>query len=204
MECGFSEHFLIPCATPAYSSFYESLPPVFVGPIHQMAPLVELISHEMSRSFAEEGVTMPPWRASRAIMSKWAPQKATDRLPSEAASPRGASFTSSTELEKHTLLAHKRESGVEKGEAPSAAPDERRSSTGSFQPCEKSAGPCERSYMGNSTNVGSLGTVPAADGTRTAGVRAAQARHLRRSSGGSSPALSIKVGFDFPGHRPGK
>lgn len=200
VETAFSEHFLIPCATPAYDSFYENLPAVFVGPIHQMAPLVELISNEMSRSFAEAGVTMPPWRGCRAIMSKWAPQKATDRLPSEAASPRGASLNSSAELQKSpTQSAHKSDSGVERGAAPSGR-EERRGSTVSFQPCGKIAGPCERSTMGASTNVGSLGMIPAADGMKTGVVRAAQSRHLRCSSGGSSPALSIKVGFDFPGH----
>jgi PDDEXK-like family of unknown function len=205
VEVNFREHFLIPCATAAYSSFYENLPTVFVGPLHRMAPLVELVSHEMSRSFADTGVTMPPWRGSRAIMSKWAPQKATDRLPSEAVSPRGASLTSSSELEMPAAaVVRKSEPGVLKGRAPSAETEVRRGSTGSFQPHQEIAGPCERSTMGNVTNVGSLGAVPALEGTRRAGARPAQARHLRCCSGGSSPALSIKVGFDFPGHQMGK
>lgn len=204
VECGFSEHFLIPCATPAYSSFYENLPSVFVGPIQRMAPLVELIVHEMSRSFAEEGITMPPWRASKAIMSKWAPQKATDRLPSEAASPRGASGASSTELEKPPAIAHKSASGAEEREHTSAEPDERRGSTGRIARCGTVAGHGARIPLGNTTTVGSLGTVHAVDVTRAPGSRPSQARHLRCISGCGSPALSIKVGFDSPGHRMGK
>ena len=204
VECGFSEHFLIPCATHAYSKLYENLPSVFVGPIQQMAPLVELIVHEMSKSFAEKGITMPPWRGCRAIMSKWAPQKATDRLPSEAASPRAESAASSSELDTPPALGHQSASGAVDRENTSAGPDDRRGTTGSVPCYEKLVGPGTRKPSGKSTTVGLLAPVCAVDVTKASGLRATPAGHLRHSRGCRSPTWSIKVGFDSPGHKAGK
>lgn len=91
VECAFDSHFRIPCATSAYQELLSHVPEVFVGPLQRMLPLVDLMTQELSRSFASAGITMPPWRSARSVMSKWAPQKATDRLPSEAgASPKSA------------------------------------------------------------------------------------------------------------------
>ena len=62
-----------------------------MGTVAHMLPLVEVVTHELAAAFAEAGVTMPPWRSARSVMSKWAPQRATDRLPSSGgASPTAA------------------------------------------------------------------------------------------------------------------
>lgn len=168
-----------------------------------MAPVVELITHEMSKAFAEAGVTMPPWRGSRAVMSKWAPQKATDLLPSEAASPQAASLRSSTDMEK-PLMAYQSNASTDKAHAASAGPELHKVTAGSLQATEQSTGPSERGSAANTMTVGSLGgALPSQDLKRTS-ARGDQARHLRHTSGGSSPALSVKMGFDFPGQRVGK
>jgi hypothetical protein len=88
VECAFRSHFCIPCATKAYLAILERVPEIFVGTASHMLPLVEIVTHELARAFAENGITMPPWRSAQSVMSKWSPQRATDRLPSSAeASP---------------------------------------------------------------------------------------------------------------------
>jgi uncharacterized protein (TIGR01615 family) len=97
IECAFSSHFRIPCATKAYLALLDTVPEVFVGSLARMLPLVDLMTRELARSFADMGVTMPPWRSARSVMSKWAPQKATDRMPSGTSSPRSGTKLPSLE-----------------------------------------------------------------------------------------------------------
>jgi hypothetical protein len=156
-----------------------------------MSPLVELISQEMARSFSESGITMPPWRASKAIMSKWAPQRAVDKLPSEAASPRAGSLTALAELEKPVHLSQKIDSSSRKGTV--------------IDRCgmvDTGAGTCQRQCDARRPaehGIGLPGQIAAVE--RPASVLVAQPRHLRRSSRSSSPVLSVKVGFEFPGQQ---
>jgi hypothetical protein len=91
VECAFRSHFCIPCATKPYLAILERVPDIFVGTASQMLPLVEIVTHELARAFSENGITMPPWRSAQSVMSKWSPQRATDRLPSSGgASPQMA------------------------------------------------------------------------------------------------------------------
>eukprot|EP00892_Ulva_mutabilis_P000211 jgi/Ulvmu1/10190/UM006_0146.1 len=189
VECGFHDHFRIPCATRAYSKLFDQLPAVYVGTVQNMSPLVELISHEMSRSFLEKGVTMPPWRGARALMSKWSPQRSIDRLPGQA-SPRSRSTPmSSAEVAAADTSVQRKVSAVAEARVDTAA---------EHRPVSAS----DRSEAAR-TDIGALAR-PVGCPDRPSSMRATSTWHLRQGSracSGGSPVLSVKLGFDFPAAR---
>lgn len=188
VECGFHDHFRIPCATRAYSKLFDQLPGVYVGTVQNMSPLVELISHEMSRSFLEKGVTMPPWRGARALMSKWSPQRSVDRLPGQV-SPRSRSTPiSSAEvaLPDTDLGMRPNVSAVAEARVDGAAG-------------HRTSGTSERGES-TRTEIGALAR-PVGCADRPSSLRTTSTWHLRRGAPpcrGGSPVLSVKLGFDFP------
>ena len=57
-----------------------------------LAQLVNLLCTEMSLAFQERGLSLPPWRQGKSLLSKWLPSKARDLDMSSPASgsPRAA------------------------------------------------------------------------------------------------------------------
>jgi hypothetical protein len=47
------------------------LPPVVVGTAAHLKPLVQLLCAEMSLAFEQHGLSLPPWRQSKSVLSKW-------------------------------------------------------------------------------------------------------------------------------------
>lgn len=189
VECGFHDHFRIPCATAAYSKLFDQLPAIYVGTTENMSPLVDVISREMARSFLEKGVTMPPWRGAKALMSKWMPQRAIDRLPGQA-SPRSRSTPFTSGEIARTVV----DDAVQR--TVSAVAEARVDAVG----VNRTAGASDRGEAGR-TEIGALPRhVGCAE--RSSSIRSASTWHLRHSTaccGGGSPVLSVKLGFDFPG-----
>lgn len=91
VEPHFREQFEISHATPRYTGLLNLLPLVMVGTAAQLAPLVQLLCSEMSLAFEEWGLSLPPWRQSKSLLSKWLPSKARDYDLSPYSSPRAAS-----------------------------------------------------------------------------------------------------------------
>lgn len=52
------------------------LPAEFVGTPACLVPLVQLMCAEMGASFSTRGLTCPPWRHAKSLLSKWLPSKA--------------------------------------------------------------------------------------------------------------------------------
>jgi uncharacterized protein (TIGR01615 family) len=182
VECAFRDHFRIPCDSPEYASLLTAVPAVYVGSAGAMAPIVELVTHEMARAFAERGLTMPPWRSARSMMSKWAPQRATDRLP-QCDAPRGRSVS------------------------PAAANESSNGGTGPLASARCGGGGDPRAQAAqvavDAAPRGDAGALPRAVRRWSAG-RTGQSllgHDHHKPFGGGSPVLSVKVGFDFP--RPG-
>lgn len=95
VDPNFREQFAIPQPTPSFAAILASVPEVFVGTSVRLLPVVELICTEMASSFRERGLTIPPWRAPSAMMSKWLPAKvkdiSVDPSAAEGGSPREVS-----------------------------------------------------------------------------------------------------------------
>ena len=66
----FREQFEISHPTPRYSGLLAMLPSVMVGTAAQLTPLVQLLCAEMSLAFEQHGLSLPPWRQSKSILSK--------------------------------------------------------------------------------------------------------------------------------------
>lgn len=66
----FREQFEISHPTPRYSGLLSMLPSVLVGTAEQLTPLVQLLCSEMSLAFEQHGLSLPPWRQSKSLLSK--------------------------------------------------------------------------------------------------------------------------------------
>ena len=98
VDCHFKDQFRIGQHTQQYQQVLTCLPEVFVGSATRLAPLVELLCSEMALAFKERGVTCPPWRQPRSMISKWLPAKAQDHSVgrSSAASSQAKSSSASS------------------------------------------------------------------------------------------------------------
>ncbi|KAL4431017.1 hypothetical protein ABPG75_006273 [Micractinium tetrahymenae] len=91
VEPHFREQFEISHPTPRYSGLLALLPAVLVASAEQITALVQLLCAEMSLAFEHHGLSLPPWRQSKSLLSKWLPSKARDYDLSPYASPRANS-----------------------------------------------------------------------------------------------------------------
>ena len=105
INCHFKDQFKIGQHTLQYQQVLDCLPDLFVGSANRLVPLVELLCSEMALAFKESGVTCPPWRQPRSMISKWLPTKAEDTLIgrsstgiSQATSCRSSSISSDNKL----------------------------------------------------------------------------------------------------------
>lgn len=89
VDPAFRDHFQIPHPTRLYQQLLAGVPAEFVGTSSRLVPLVQCLCMEMSESFAARGLTLPPWRRSQAMLSKWLPARSRDT--SAAACCSGAS-----------------------------------------------------------------------------------------------------------------
>lgn len=85
----FRDNFIIAHPSARYSAVLAALPPVFIGTLSKVQPLVELLCAEMALAFKEAGIVMPPWRSLRSMMTKWMPRRSLD-LPLPASSQAAA------------------------------------------------------------------------------------------------------------------
>ena len=56
--------------TPRYSQVLELVPEELVAPAQALAPLVKLLCDELTAAFEQHGLSLPPWRQSRSLLSK--------------------------------------------------------------------------------------------------------------------------------------
>ena len=88
MEPDIKAHFVISRPTPAYARLVDALPSTFVGTHQTLVRLVDFMCEQMNGSFRESGMSVPPWRKNKAILSKWFLPTATSR--SHPATPSGS------------------------------------------------------------------------------------------------------------------
>ena len=63
IELDFRDRFNIANPTPFYNTCLAAVPEVWVGPLEQLLPLVELLCYEMCIAFEDRNLEMPPWRS---------------------------------------------------------------------------------------------------------------------------------------------
>ncbi len=78
VDPSFREQFEIAHVTPRYNCVLSEVPANFVGTEEQVAAVVEIMSKEISRAFQQAGATLPPWRHTASMLSKWQPRKSED------------------------------------------------------------------------------------------------------------------------------
>ncbi|KAK9832065.1 hypothetical protein WJX81_003548 [Elliptochloris bilobata] len=78
IDTTFREQFTIPQATEHYQELIRMLPAEFVGSPARLVPLAQLLCAEMGASFLSRGLTCPPWRQAKSLLSKWLPSKVRD------------------------------------------------------------------------------------------------------------------------------
>lgn len=66
----FREQFEISQPTARYSGLLSMVPAVFVGTSVELTPLVQLLCSEMTLAFEQHGLSLPPWRQSKSLLSK--------------------------------------------------------------------------------------------------------------------------------------
>ena len=95
VDCHFKDQFKISQHTQQYQQTLNCLPEVFIGSALRLAPLVDFVCTEMAAAFKEQGVTCPPWRQPRSMISKWLPAKSQDRYINRGAVSQTKSSSSS-------------------------------------------------------------------------------------------------------------
>lgn len=98
VESKFRSHFAIPHPTDRYAAVIAAVPDEIAAPAEALAPLVQLLCSELSLAFEQMGLSLPPWRQSKSLLSKWLPAKSRDLELStspagspQAVSPQGGS-----------------------------------------------------------------------------------------------------------------
>lgn len=101
VESRFKEHFAIPHPTERYQGLLEAVPSEVAAPPATLAPLVNLLCSEMSLAFKERGLSLPPWRQGKSLLSKWLPAKAKDL---DMSTPTGSPRANSPEAPNNLTL----------------------------------------------------------------------------------------------------
>lgn len=94
VDVKFKDAFEIAHRTPRYSRILAAVPEVFVGPKSVLSALVRLLADELSRAYADQAFTVPPWRSYKALMSRWAPARFEDAIFSDDSSASDSSADS--------------------------------------------------------------------------------------------------------------
>lgn len=95
VEPHFRQHFEITHPTEAYLQVLDEVPQEYVGTAARLIPVVQAVCGAMIASFDAKGLTLPPWRRTQSMLSKWLPSKASDRA---FTSEQSAAVTSATQL----------------------------------------------------------------------------------------------------------
>ncbi|KXZ50390.1 hypothetical protein GPECTOR_16g563 [Gonium pectorale] len=87
VEPRFREAFSIPHPTAEYAELLAAAPDVFVGPSARLVPIVQTLCSLMAASFEAQGLTLPPWRRTQSMLSKWLPNRSRDTSFARASAP---------------------------------------------------------------------------------------------------------------------
>jgi len=103
--------------TSQYQRLLDAVPQEFVGTAFQLAAIVEFMSERMGESFRRGGMSPPPWRQARSMLSKWELRSLVhiSKLGSASETPKDVATPPSACLPRHTREKHR--SDYPKGKA---------------------------------------------------------------------------------------
>jgi uncharacterized protein (TIGR01615 family) len=70
LQPSFQAQFKISHSTPRYDRLLAMLPSALVTTAAMLGPLVQLLCAEMQLAFEEHGLSLPPWRQAKSVLSK--------------------------------------------------------------------------------------------------------------------------------------
>jgi uncharacterized protein (TIGR01615 family) len=71
VDANFREQFAVAKPSARYASVLGALDPEAVAPPEALQHAVAILARELARSFAEQGLALPPWRSQAALQGKW-------------------------------------------------------------------------------------------------------------------------------------
>lgn len=84
VDPSFRDNFLLHEPTRRYAALLETLPDVLVAPHSTLECIIRFMALELSHSFTARGISLPPWRRSKSLLSKWQQAgQATARLSAD-------------------------------------------------------------------------------------------------------------------------
>lgn len=71
VDANFREQFAVAKPSARYASVLSALDPEAVAPLEALQHAVAMLARELARSFAEQGLALPPWRSQAVLQGKW-------------------------------------------------------------------------------------------------------------------------------------
>lgn len=103
VELNFRSHFEVGHRNAYLEQAIEELPVVFVGCLKQVVQIVRLLCCEFEKAYAQQGLTLPPWRCHDSMESLWNPARCLDRLIHDHGEDDGGSCLCHQESKARTL-----------------------------------------------------------------------------------------------------
>ncbi|EFJ47200.1 hypothetical protein VOLCADRAFT_105175 [Volvox carteri f. nagariensis] len=76
VDAALREHLLVAPCTPEYQrTLAATIPDLFIGTLPRLHELISSMASAISRNFASQGIDVPPWRRSTALLGRWATVK---------------------------------------------------------------------------------------------------------------------------------
>jgi uncharacterized protein (TIGR01615 family) len=187
----FKDNFIIAHPSVRYAAVLDALPPVFIGTLSKVQPLVELLCAEMALAFKEAGIVMPPWRSLRSMMTKWMPRRSLDLpLPASSHAAAAAACTAApgrtaSHAQGSTAAGAMRAVGMASAGAPRVAQDSTRLLRQACQAADNA-----HSSLGPSSTTSAIHSASSSNCSSSSSAGASHAAFLRAAVGCESEAGS--------------
>lgn len=76
----FRDSFACSPSTSRYTKLVKALPAMFVGTLDTLSVLISLMGGEVVRNYHDVGLSVPPWREPKSIISRWLPERFNDTV----------------------------------------------------------------------------------------------------------------------------
>lgn len=77
IDLNFRDSFKLARPTLAYNQLLEALPTVFIGHPYELRCIVTVMCTQAAQAFERNGMSVPPWRRLKAVLTKWFPSESS-------------------------------------------------------------------------------------------------------------------------------
>jgi len=78
VDINFREQFQVAHATPHYRELIDQMDIEFIGAEPKLRAVIQMLCEEMARAYREQDISLPPWRQTSSMLSKWCPRRSED------------------------------------------------------------------------------------------------------------------------------